>query len=530
MGACNGLPNRTNHGWKSVRSRCAPQTEWMMARSDALNQQQTSVTPSRRAVLQRTLLAAIAGGQFVTGFAKLHAADEVPTSKKRSGLLVQPEGLSLLKTRSKLVLELEGELQLDEPDPKKAAEIRRAEVKGKSSLDYFETIAFASNTAVAAARRYNTATSENWVSGKASTQELRLDCIDTRLLPNAGTWEQYCPTQPLDAREVELLRSPLNTLALELLLPLEPARPESNWTISKEAAKNLFNLDAVHRSTVAARVTKVEQGVATVEIEGVLEATANSVATTLDIKGNFHAKLGSECAFVSWVGMVIKEKREISHSVPGFEITARIRMIRAEAENELETTQAELLDLVTAEDAGRWLVRIQSLPGRYSLLADRRWRTYIDGGEEAILRMIENNVVIAQCNITQLTKLDPGTQLTLEAMQADIQKSLGANFGAFEESRERVTSSKLRQLRTVISGQMQEVPIQWIFNHLSDDQGRRVALEFTMGGNQIERFAAADEQMAASFEFLQSEPSSIEKSQSPIAVSQAPQQEAGNKR
>jgi len=495
-----------------------------------LHQQHFSDTHSRRAVLQGTLLAAIAGGPIATAFAKLQASDKVPASHKRSGLLVQPDALSLLKTRSKLVLELEGELRLDEPDPKKPAEIRKAEVKGKSTLDYFETIAFASNSAVAAIRRYNTANSENWVSGKASTQELRPECSDTCVLLHAGTWEQYCPTQPLDAREVELLHSPLNTLALELLLPLEPARPESNWTISKEAAKNLFNLDAVHRSTIAARVSKVEQGVATVEIEGVLDATANSVATTLDIKGNFHAKLGRECAFVSWVGLVVKEKREISQSVPGFEITARIRMIRAEAENELETTHTELLDLVTAEDAGQWLVRIQSLPGRYSMLADRRWKTYIDGGEEAILRMIENNVVIAQCNVTQLTKFDQGTQLTLEAMQADIQKSLGGNFGAFEESRERVTSSNLRQLRTVISGQMEEVPIQWIFNHLSDDEGRRVALEFTMGGNQIERFAAADEQMVASFEFLQAKPNPTKESQPPIAVSKASQKAAGNTR
>lgn len=511
-----------------------------MASSEAV-QRQSPVTPSRRAVLQGTLLAAIAGGQIARGFSQLRAADKVPAVTKRSGLLVQPEGLSLLRTRSKLVLELEGELQMDEPDPKKkVAEIRKAEVKGKSSLDYFETIAFASDTAVAAARLYNTATSENWVSGKTIAQELRPDCSETRVLLHAGTWEQYCPTQPLDAREVELLRSPLNTLALELLLPTDPARPESNWTISKEAAKNLFNLEAVHRSTLTARVAKVEQGVATIEIEGVLDATANSVATTLDIKGNYHAKLGRECAFVSWVGLVIKEQREISQSVPGFEITARVRMIRAEADNELEVTHTELVDLVNAEDAGEWLVRLQSLPGRYSMLADRRWKTYIDGGEEAILRMIENNVVIAQCNVTQLTQLDEGTQLTLEAMQADIQKSLGESFGAFAESRERVTSPKLRQLRTVISGQIQEVPIQWIFNHLSDDQGRRVALEFTMGGNQIERFAAADEQMVASFEFLKETPSSSQEgptsesptphNQSPVSVSKAPQKPVKTRR
>ncbi len=495
-----------------------------MASSSFSDHQQISNFLTRRTALQAALIGFV-GGSFALG-----ADEKSSVVTKRAGLLVQPQGIEFLKTRSKIVLELEGELRLEEPDPNKAVTVRKAEVKGKSTLDFFESIAFAEDVAIAAARKYTTANSENWVSGKSATKELRPECLETRVSPHLGTWEQYSPAQPLDTREVELLRSPINTMALELLLPVEPARPESKWTISKEAAKNVFNLDAVHRSTLSAHVTKVEKGVATVEIEGVLDATANSVATQLDIKGNFHAILGRECAFVSWAGIVIKEEREISQLEPGFSITARVRMIRAEADNELPVSKSELINLANADDAGRWLVRIQSQPGRYSMLADRRWKTYIDGGEEAILRMIENNVVIAQCNVTQLTEFDAGTQLTLEAMQADIKKSLGESFGAFEESIERVTSSNLRQLRTVISGQIQEVPIQWIFNHLSDDQGRRVALEFTMGGNQIERFAAADEQMVASFEFLQKPVEPTVEQKAPLSVSSAAKPTATCKR
>ena len=134
------------------------------------------------------------------------------------------------------------------------------------------------------------------------------------------------------------------------------------------------------------------------------------------------------------------------------------------------------------------------------MLGDRRWTTYLDTGEEAILRLIENNTIIAQCNISRLPDFEEGKQLTLEGMQADIRTSLGDKFDQFLESAEKVTGSQLRHLRSVVMGQAEEVPIQWIYNHLSDDDGHRVALIYTMGGNVTDKFAAADEQMTSSLE------------------------------
>ncbi len=466
----------------------------------------SSLFPASNRLTRRTILQALAWGAVVPCVGV--AQDKLPVSRpsaaaaSRKGMLVRPDSLDLLNMRCKIVLELEGQLQIDEPDPKKSEETRTAEVKSKSTLEYFENIAFDGPNAVAAARQYTTAESESWLSGSSSTAKLRPGCQETRMTEHAGTWQQFCPQRPLDAREVDLLQSPVNSSALEVLLPPEPAKVDTAWTISKAAAKDLFNLEAVHQSGLSAKVVKVEKGVATVEIAGELDATANSVPTKLRVRGNFHARLGSQCAIVSWLGLVIQEERGISQVEPGFNITARIRLIRAEVESPLEANAQQLRALAAQDEAGVWLVQLQSIPGRYRMLADRRWKTYIDSGEEAILRMIENNTVIAQCNIAKLPQLDAGTQLTLEALQADIQKSLGDAFGSIDEASEKVTPSGLRLLRIVASGELEEVPIQWIYTHLSDDSGRRVAMEFTMGGNYVERFAGADEQMTSSFELL----------------------------
>ncbi|MEZ6152785.1 MAG: hypothetical protein R3C09_22020 [Pirellulaceae bacterium] len=458
------------------------------------------------------LAATVATGVADAQTTKPSGSAATATSSNKKVLLVQPHQVSELNTRAKIVLEVTGQLRVTEGESnssdKESDSSAAIEVKGKSTLDYFEKIALVedaqapSSPPTAAARRYIEAEAENWVSGKSSRSKLRSDCAETRLLPHKGLWQQYCDTNPLDSREVQLLQSPINSAALELLLPLEPARPDSQWAVSAQDAKQLFNLDAVHKSALTAKISKVENGVATVALRGELDATANSVPTRLDINGNFQVKLASRCAMVTWLGLVIQEERELSQAEPGFDITARVRLIREESDAKIDISSAALRKLATDDDDGRWLVKLHSTAGRYTMLSDRRWHIHRDSPEESILRMVENNTVIAQCTVSRLVELEAGQQLTMEGLQADIKGLLGKGFGEFLESTEKVTSTKLRMIRTVVGGELEEVPIQWIYTHLSDDSGRRLALIFTMGGTETERFGAADEQMAGSFEWL----------------------------
>lgn len=420
----------------------------------------------------------------------------------RSRQLVRPLGIDELKTRSKLVLELEGKLHVNEADVTTKRKKRDAEVKAKSTLEYFELTALdAQATAVAAARQYVVAEAEHWVAGNTSNCKLRDNCRQTILLPHSNQWQQYCPAEPLAVDEVELLVSPINSHCLELLLPEQPAKATEPWKISAADAKQLFNLEAVHDSSLTAKISKVEQGVATIDLVGSVQGTANSVPTQLEIKGSYQAKLASQCAIVSWLGLVLQEKRAISQAEPGFEITARIRLLREEQTNEIPVTAEKLVELSQkSENESLWIVRTGSVLGRYSFLASRQWKTYIDTGEEAIYRMIANNSIIAQCNVTRLPALDAGKQLTVAGLQAEIQKSLGTNFQSFVSASEKVTPSKLKLMRVVVSGKSEDVPIQWIYAHLSDDSGRRLSMVFTMGGNAVEQFGGADEQLCGTLE------------------------------
>jgi hypothetical protein len=419
----------------------------------------------------------------------------------RNRTLVRPSDITELNTRNKMVLELEGILLVNEPDTKSKQKNRDAAVKAKSTVDFYELAAFDNqNKVVSAARDFLQAEAEHWVAGNTSTSKLRDTCGQTIVINHGNQWQQFCQAEPMLVTEVELLLAPINTNVIELLLPETPAKVSQPWTISKETARELFNLEAVHECTLVASISKVEEGVASVDLNGTIQGTANSVSTELKIKGNFQAKLASECAIVSWVGLAIQEKRAISQSEPGFDIVARIRLIREEQTHEWTLDREKLLELSAANHESQLTIKLGSAMGRYAFLADRQWKTYIDTGEEAIFRLIKNNSIIAQCNVTRLPKLDPGKQLTLAALQQEIRQSLKSNSPTIVEASERLTSNKLKLMRVLVTGKSEDVPIQWVYAHLSDDSGQRLSLVFTMGANVAEVFAGADEQICSTLE------------------------------
>ncbi len=427
-----------------------------------------------------------------------------PNAQAQEGkgrLLQQPIDLELLETRAKIELELDGSLVMEDRREKKPDTTKKVPVKAKVTQDYFEAVAFQDNTQKAAARKYRIAKIDNWVAGKQITHSLNSERTMTRIVQRAGSWDQYCPTQPMDRHEVELLRSPINTMMLERILPTKPARSNATWTLTEEDIRCLLNLEAVHKSTVTAKVAGVENGTVTIELSGILQGSADSVPTEIELRGSAHAKPSSKGVLITWLGVSIKERREISQRCPGFELTARVQIIRQEQPGQLEVPREQLLELAAKDDPTRWLTKLESIPGKFETFADRNWITYIDGSEDSILRLIENNQSIAQCNIAQLTKLDAGKQLTVEGLEADIRKALGKQFVELVESSEKLTTNGLRLVRIEVSGMEEEVPVRWIYAHVSDDSGRRLALVFTLAAQYSDQFAGNDVQMLDNLQF-----------------------------
>jgi hypothetical protein len=406
--------------------------------------------------------------------------------------------------RNRLVMELRGNIEVREPLKEgRKKETRSASIEAQSTLDFEEhfTKPVDAGLIQTSLRYFHEAKVENTVANSGGSLQLNDELKQVVARYRENELQLYSPSGPLSPAEIDLLKMPCNTLAIHELLPVKPVQLTEKWTVPASSLQRLLSLDAIHKSDFTA-FAKTHQGSRVdIEFRGAIEATANSVPTAIQVEGNLQVDLASST--IPWVAMVLKEKREISQSEPGFDITARIRLVRQPQDDAKFTSDLNVTTIDEAKLSGLLMQRIESTRGRYSMLADRNWKVIHDNGQTAILRMIENDRVISQCNIHQVAKLDAGQQITLEAFQEEVRKSLDKNFASFATSEERLSEVGLRVLQVTAVGQTSELPVQWIFYHLSDDSGRRLSMVFTVGGELADKLAGTDAQMASSLRFLE---------------------------
>ena len=56
--------------------------------------------------------------------------------------------------------------------------------------------------------------------------------------------------------------------------------------------------------------------------------------------------------------------------------------------------------------------------------------------------------------------------------------------------------------RVEVAGTASELPVRWIYYSLTDTQGHRLALVFTMEGDQVQPFGAADREIVEHLAFV----------------------------
>ena len=75
---------------------------------------------------------------------------------------------------------------------------------------------------------------------------------------------------------------------------------------------------------------------------------------------------------------------------------------------------------------------------------------------------------------------DVQKQLTLAAFQQEVRDKLDKHFGQFLEASEGTGEAGYSVLRVVATGNVVELPIQWVYYLLVSPEGQRVTLAFTM--------------------------------------------------
>jgi hypothetical protein len=287
---------------------------------------------------------------------------------------------------------------------------------------------------------------------------------------------------------------------LDQLLTDREVAIADKWIVDRMVVAKLFHLDAVLEGDLTVCLVELDGEKAHLEIEGKLQASVRDVPTEMEIKGKGVMDRGQ--GYLSWLAIQVDETRDIGEAEPGFAVIAQIRVLRAPIEGmstgrTLRDVSKESSSLQAAE-----LLQYQSDLGYYRFLADRRWSTYRDNGEEATLRYILNNRRVAQCNITNLVDFQAGEQLTLEGFQADLSRMASKTGREMLDATERLSRSGHRVLRVTLVGDADGVSIRWIHYHVSNDQGRRLTLVFITDESSLEVFGEQDAQIVETLELM----------------------------
>ena len=349
-------------------------------------------------------------------------------------------------------------------------------------------------------RHYREANAEINVGGTTETSLLSMDRRIVVVDCDSQKTKMFSPLGPLAHEQLELIEIQGNPALLDRLLPTHEVAVGDHWKHDNQLVAQLFGLDVVYRNELLSTLRAVEREIVVIDLSGNLRGAIGGISSDVEVKAKYH--FDRERGIVRWLAMTIKENRAIGHASPGFEVTARIRISidPAEVVDSLRDTALAGLDLEPQPES--LLLEFTSSQGGFRFLHSRGWQVMVDRHDVAILRMIDQGDLIAQCNASKLPDLPAGKRVSLEAFQADIQRALSKEYGEVVEASQGTSNDGLRILRIVIAGLASELPIQWRYYHISNRAGRQVSFVFTMDAKLVERFAESDVGVIGSFEFV----------------------------
>jgi hypothetical protein len=452
-------------------------------------------------------VASIASTFLCTGVsrsAELDPAGQDVESQETVWLRASDKGLY----RVRIEMEIEGNANV----PKNPLVSRKSELKlplrSQAAFDYEERYrrpegADASDYVTMLERYYHGAENNSELNRRKQSTTLRESVRSTIVRREMLPATIYAVEDYFDRDELELLRTPVSSSAIDELLPVKAVRVGDKYSPSANIMMSVLNLSAVQSTDVTAEVVLITDSEARIQFRGDVQGSVDGVPTIVRAAGKLTFNRQQETC--TWLAMAIHETREVGKAEPGFDVAGTIKMVRKPVDQPQGLAfEKPDLDINQPVPEDRLYVDLKSDQIGIRALTDRNWRMMTDVPGAAMMRMIDNDQSVAQCDFRPLATLKAGEQWTLEAFQKDIKRTLGDQLTGLVSADQQASDAGLRVMRVIARGAVENVPIQWVVLHFSDDSGRRVLATFTMEGDHVEAFAQADEQLMTSLRFIDS--------------------------
>ena len=314
----------------------------------------------------------------------------------------------------------------------------------------------------------------------------------------------YSSTATLTFDQLDLIRTPGDSLALLGLLPREAINVGDTWKPESWAVQMMSGLEAMLKGEITCKLEEATDAAARITFTGSAEGATVGATSGIQLVGEL--TFDRQQKLINKARVKQTEKRSVGAVSPGFEVTASVVLERSLAE---ETNDAKLLsDAAVAEipiepAPEMQFLRFESWGLRF--YHDRNWHQFHQTKETAIFRLMEQGSLVAQVNVSPIPAAVAGSHTPEDQFLADIKKSLGKKLKAVKSTEQlpaRNAADRRYLLKVIIEGEADGVPMTWHYYLCASPTGQQVAFVFAIETKQLEKFGNRDQTIVRLLEFV----------------------------
>lgn len=301
------------------------------------------------------------------------------------------------------------------------------------------------------------------------------------------------------AEEVELLTPPCDSLGLVALLPLAPVEIGDEWTPSSWLGQFLARLEASTKSDVKCTLASVAKDIARISFTAKVHGATQGAPSEVSINGTLDYDLAAKAIVAADISQT--EKRDVGAVSVGLDVSARLRLLRKQAQLPGRVATPAVTDAASKEPpASALLLRFES-PWTLSLLHARSWHLFKQTDQVAIFRLLDEGLFIAQANLSPIPAAEPGQHTSEKIFENDIRQSLGEKLKSLSVGEVLPNKERRFVYRIVAEGVIGERPITWIYFLLADPSGKQASLMVAVDRDLAPKLGNRDREFAEAIRF-----------------------------
>jgi hypothetical protein len=301
--------------------------------------------------------------------------------------------------------------------------------------------------------------------------------------------------------EKDLLSAPADTVGLQRLLTTENLSKGSQWKPQDHDVQSFLSLENVIDNRVLVTVKELDQATAKLYVTGEALGEVDGAKTHTRVVGVAIFDLKNQ--IVTAFRGTLSENRDASQLAPGF-----IGAVKIDATCKLKQDRdlsdagiAKVKDQIAEHQTMRLLWDSES---EFELIYDPNWKVILSDPEVVIMRYAQRGNLLAQCNVLRLPKRPADRPLQLNEFREQLERTVLGETGARVNGAQVLkTTSGLNALQVVVTGVQEQVPIHWVYYHLSNSEGRCVAVVVTIEDALLPVFDKADLKLLESIRFTE---------------------------